>query len=71
MAENKIEDGNILHDFMKSKIAKALIVLVLLLLFNLFFTKNFFVITVKDGHLFGSLIDIINRASPLMLLSME
>jgi simple sugar transport system permease protein len=55
---------------MKSKVFSALIVLVLLLLFNLFFTKNFFVITIHDGHLFGTLIDILNRGAPLMLLSM-
>jgi simple sugar transport system permease protein len=54
----------------KSKVTGALIVLVLLLLFNLVFTKNFFVITVRDGHLFGTLIDILNRGAPLMLLSM-
>lgn len=63
--------GNItLHNITKSKVTGALIVLALLLLFNLFFTKNFFVITVRDGHLFGTIIDIINRGAPLMLLSM-
>ncbi|MDR0487783.1 MAG: ABC transporter permease [Treponema sp.] len=55
---------------MKSKVTSALMVLGILLLFNLFFTKNFFVITVRDGHLFGTIIDIINRGAPLMLLSM-
>jgi simple sugar transport system permease protein len=59
-----------LRSVMRSKIFSALIVLALLLLFNLFFTKNFFVITVRDGHLFGTLIDILNRGAPLMLLSM-
>jgi simple sugar transport system permease protein len=59
-----------LHGIMKSKIFSALIVLVLLLIFNLFFTKNFFVITVRDGHLFGTIIDILNRGAPIMLLSM-
>jgi simple sugar transport system permease protein len=59
-----------MQTMMKSKVFSALIVLALLLLFNLFFTKNFFVITIHDGHLFGTLIDIINRGAPLMLLSM-
>jgi simple sugar transport system permease protein len=58
------------HDIVRSKIFSALIVLGLLLVFNLFFTKNFFVITIRDGHLFGTLIDILNRGAPLMLLSM-
>ena len=58
------------RDIMRSKIVGAVAVLALLLLFNLFFTKNFFVITIQDGHLFGTLIDIINRGAPIMLLAM-
>jgi len=43
--------------------------LTLLLLFNLFFTNGFFMLEVKEGHLYGSMIDILNRASVLMLLT--
>jgi len=46
-----------------------LVGLALLLLFNLIFTKDFFVLEMKDGHLYGSLIDILNRGSVLMLLT--
>jgi simple sugar transport system permease protein len=46
-----------------------LVGLALLLLFNFFFTKSFFLLEMKDGHLYGSLIDILNRASVLMLLT--
>ncbi len=46
-----------------------LLILALLLLFNLLFTPHFFHIEIKNGHLFGSLIDILNRASPTMLLA--
>jgi simple sugar transport system permease protein len=46
-----------------------IIALLLIMLFNLFFTPNFFKIEIKDGHLFGSLIDILNRGAPLMLLA--
>jgi simple sugar transport system permease protein len=53
-----------------SKVFSALVVLALLLLFNLIFTKNFFVISVMDGHLFGTLIDILKRGSSLVLLSL-
>ena len=42
--------------------------LVLLLLLNLIFIKDFFVIEIKDGHLYGSLIDILRRGAPLMLI---
>lgn len=41
-----------------------------ILLFNLIFTKGFFHIEVKDGHLFGSLIDVLNRGAPVMLISL-
>ena len=43
--------------------------LALVMLFNLFFTPNFFRLEIKDGHLFGSIIDIFNRGSALMLLA--
>jgi galactofuranose transport system permease protein len=43
--------------------------LILILIFNLIFTKDFFMIEIKDGHLFGSIIDIINRGAPVMLIS--
>ena len=46
-----------------------LLALLLLLAFNLFFTKGFFHIEIKDGHLYGSLVDILNRAAPLMLIA--
>jgi galactofuranose transport system permease protein len=40
-----------------------------LLVFNLFFTPHFFSIEVKQGHLYGNLIDIIKNAAPIMLLA--
>lgn len=47
-----------------------LLALAALLLFNLCFTKGFFSITMNNGHLYGSLIDVLNRGAPVMLLSM-
>jgi simple sugar transport system permease protein len=46
------------------------VVLALLLLFNLTTNVRFFSLTVRDGHLYGSLIDVFNRAAPLMVVSM-
>lgn len=40
-----------------------------ILLFNFFFTPGFFHIEMKDGRFFGSLVDIANRAAPVMLLA--
>ena len=42
----------------------------MLLLFSLITNPHFFSITVRDGHLYGSLIDILNRAAPLMIIAM-
>ena len=52
-----------------SRLFWPLLALALLLSFNLVFTKGFFHIEIKDGHLYGSLIDILNRAAPLMLIA--
>jgi galactofuranose transport system permease protein len=51
------------------KIVWPLVALGALLLFNLFFTPNFFHVEMKGGHLFGNLIDILKNAVPIMLLA--
>ena len=53
-----------------SSILWPLAALGLLLLFNLIFTDGFFHLTIRDGRVYGSLIDILNRCAPLMLLSL-
>jgi len=50
-------------------IAYPAIALGLLLLFNFLFTPGFFRVEIRDGRLFGSLIDILNRGTPVLLLS--
>lgn len=42
----------------------------LVLLFNFFFTAGFFHLTVRDGRVYGSLVDIVNRGAPVILLSL-
>lgn len=44
-------------------------VLGVLFLFNLLYSPDFFSIVMRDGHLYGSLIDILNFGAPLMLVS--
>jgi ribose/xylose/arabinose/galactoside ABC-type transport system permease subunit len=46
------------------------VILVLLLLSNLFVTPSFFKIQLKDGHLYGSLIDILRGSTPLVLVAL-
>jgi len=53
----------------QSKLVWPLAALGCLLLFNFFFTPNFFHMEVKEGHLYGNLIDILKNAAPIMLLA--
>lgn len=53
----------------QQKIFWPLVALFLLLLLNLLIEPKFFSIVIKDGRLFGSLIDILNRVVPLMIIS--
>lgn len=46
-----------------------LLALIILLLFNLIFVNGFFNIQIKNGRLFGVLIDILNRTAPLALIA--
>lgn len=49
---------------------RPLAALAALLLIDLIAIPGFFHLEVKDGHLYGSLIDIVNRAAPLMLTAL-
>ena len=60
---------NLFRKVTGAKLFWPLMALAVLLLFNLVFTRGFFHISIKDGHLYGSLIDVLNRAAPLMLIS--
>ncbi|MFL9927304.1 ABC transporter permease [Herbaspirillum lusitanum] len=44
--------------------------LAVLLLIDLIMIPGFFHLEIKDGHLYGSVIDIVNRAAPLMLAAL-
>lgn len=46
-----------------------LVFLGLLLLVNVFYTRDFFAIRIQNGHLYGSLIDIIHFGAPLILVA--
>jgi ribose/xylose/arabinose/galactoside ABC-type transport system permease subunit len=53
----------------RSKLVWPLAALACLLLFNFFFTPHFFHMEMKEGHLYGNLIDILKNAAPIMLLA--
>lgn len=46
-----------------------LLILGVMLVFNLFFTNNFFHLEIKNGNLFGTLVDILERSSVVMMLA--
>lgn len=52
---------------LQHRLARPLAALAALLLVDLLLVPGFFDLTIRDGHLYGSLIDIANRAAPLML----
>lgn len=52
-----------------SAVLWAIIAFFALLLFNLIFTKGFFLIEIKENHLFGTPIDILKRFSPILIVS--
>ncbi len=65
-----MNSNNLFIKFYKSKIFWPLISLIVLLLFNFIMTPSFLKISMKDGHLFGNTIDILNRAAPLIIISL-
>ncbi len=52
------------------RLAWPVITLLLLLALNAGFNASFLHLEWRDGHLYGSLIDILNRAAPLVLVSL-
>lgn len=46
-----------------------LLILLVMLAFNFFFTRNFFHLEIKDGNLFGTLVDILKRSSVTMMIA--
>ncbi len=59
-----------LRSLARGRLFWPVVVLLLMLLFNLVTNVDFFSITVRDGHLYGRLIDVVNRAAPLMVISL-
>jgi simple sugar transport system permease protein len=62
--------ARLLETLGRGRILWPLLTLALLLLFNLVTNPHFFSLTVRDGHLYGSLVDILNRAAPLIIIAL-
>ncbi|MGB7194980.1 ABC transporter permease [Collimonas pratensis] len=59
-----------LSSFVRHPLFRPLAALALLLAVDFFMIPGFFRLEWKDGHLYGSLIDIVNRAAPLILTAL-
>src|SRR5664279_5952785 len=59
-----------LAEALRHRLAWPLLTLLLLLAVNAIFNADFLHIEWRAGHLYGSLIDILNRAAPLVLVAM-
>nr|WP_230411467.1 ABC transporter permease [Collimonas humicola] len=59
-----------LSDFVRHPLFRPVAALALLLAVDFFMIPGFFRLEWKDGHLYGSLIDIVNRAAPLILTAL-
>ncbi len=57
------------RSLLRNRLVWPLAALACLLLFNFFFTPNFFHVEIKQGHFYGNLIDIIKNGAPIMLLA--
>ncbi|RKR92102.1 simple sugar transport system permease protein [Micromonospora pisi] len=57
-------------NLLRHRLFWPLAILALLLLGNLAFTPGFFSIQLRDGHLYGSLIDILRLSAPLVLVAL-
>ena len=55
--------------FQGASLLWPLLGLAVLLLFNLFFAPSFFRLELRDGHLYGTVVDILNQGSKVMLLA--
>lgn len=56
--------------WLRHPLLRPLAALAVLLLIDFLMIPGFFHITLRDGHLYGSVIDIVNRAAPLMLAAL-
>jgi ribose/xylose/arabinose/galactoside ABC-type transport system permease subunit len=59
-----------MHRLTASPLLWPMLALIALLGFNVVLTPSFFTIRVEDGHLYGSLIDILRNGAPTMLVAL-
>lgn len=61
--------GRWYHVLARSRIFWPVVILLLVLLANLFVSPEFFRLEIRDGRIYGSIIDVLNRGAPVALLA--
>jgi len=61
--------NKLFHQITHSRLFWPVMALLLILLANLFISPGFFELEFRDGHVYGSLVDILNRGAPVALLA--
>ena len=69
-AASALKSEGLLTSAWRHPLLRPVAALAILLLLDLFCVPGFFRLEIKDGHLYGSVIDIANRAAPLMLTAL-
>lgn len=64
-----MKNRTIFNRIRESRVFWPLVALVLILVFDAFYTPGFFKIGILEGHLYGNLIDVLNDGAPLMLVA--
>lgn len=59
-----------LRTAVRSPLLWPLLALAGLLLYNLLVTPAFFALRVQDGHLFGSMVDVLRNGAPTALIAL-
>lgn len=54
----------------ESRLFYPLVALILILLFDALFIPGFFRLQIKEGHLYGNLIDVLRNSTPIIILAM-
>jgi simple sugar transport system permease protein len=65
-----VQQAGLMSVLLRHPLLRPVAALAILLLIDLVCIPGFFRLEIKDGHLYGSVIDIANRAAPLMLAAL-
>jgi simple sugar transport system permease protein len=66
----KLTSANYLRKISESRLFFPILALTFILLFDFIFIPGFFKLEIKEGHLYGSLVDILRNSTPVIVLAL-